>query len=134
MASDLLSGLRVLIVDDNQDAAESIAWLLADFGAKTRAVGDATGIVDLVREFDPGLVLLDLTLPKVDGYEACRRIRGYKGVRPYIAAVTGWGGAEVQRQCLQCGFDLHLTKPVSVQVLVGVAQQALARLTNAEAD
>ncbi|KQW43289.1 MULTISPECIES: response regulator [unclassified Roseateles] len=128
MASSVLRGLRVLVIDDNEDAAETVAWLLSDYGADTRTARDAMNIVDLVRHFKPDLVLLDLTLPVVDGFEACRRIRGCMGSKPYIAAVTGWGGEERGVQCTAAGFDLHLTKPVAVGKLVEAGQMALNRL------
>lgn len=131
MASPVLRGLRVLVIDDNEDAADTAAWLLSDFGAETRTARDAMNVVDLVRQFSPGLVLLDLTLPKVDGFEACRRIRGCMGAKSYIAAVTGWGGPEQGLHCVAAGFDLHLTKPVAVDALVDVGRLALRRTINA---
>lgn len=60
-----LRGLRILLIDVNQDAAESLAWLFADAGAEVRAANDALNIEDLVREFDPGMVVLDLALPTI---------------------------------------------------------------------
>lgn len=130
MAGNELNGLRVLVIDDNVDAGDSIAWLLADAGAEMCVARDAIGVAALVQAFDPEMVLLDLTLPKVDGYQACRVIRQLKGDMPYIVAVTGWGGVEHRLKCVQAGFNLHLLKPVSADVLLKLGQ--LARLPTME--
>jgi CheY-like chemotaxis protein len=127
-ATFALDGLRVLVIDDNEDAAECVAWLFKDAGAIVEAVKDATGVAELVQKLDPQLVLLDLTLPKVDGYEACQIIRRLKGAIPFIAAVTGWGDAEHRIRSKQVGFDLHLTKPVASDVLMEVGRLALGRM------
>lgn len=127
MSTAELAGLRVLIIDDNEDAAESVAWLLADADAETRVVNDAVHITDLMREFDPALILLDLSLPKVDGYQACRLIRQSHGATPYVAALTGWADAEHQSLCHRAGFDLHVTKPIGIDALIAIGRIALQR-------
>lgn len=125
LGSDVrLDGLRVLVIDDNDDAAESVAWLLADLGAVTRVSKDALHVVALVDEFNPRLVLLDIALPKVDGYDACRLIRGAFGDGVFIAALTGWSGAEHEGRCREAGFDIHLVKPAGFESLVEVAMLA----------
>ncbi|MDY0747635.1 response regulator [Paucibacter sp. R3-3] len=127
MSETELKGLRVLVIDDNVDTAEAIALLLADAGAETSVATDATDVAARVLAFDPGMVLLDLSLPTVDGYEGCRAIRALEGLQPYIVAVTGWDGAEHVWRCRQAGFDLHLTKPVAAELLVEHAHLALRR-------
>lgn len=128
-----LDGLRVLVIDDNEEAAECVAWLLNDAGAIVEVAQDASSVAELVQKFDPQLVLLDLTLPSVSGYEACRIIRRLKGAVPFIAALTGWCDAEHQARCLQVGFDLHLAKPVASDVFMEVGRIALGRAVLGEA-
>lgn len=132
MVERKLLGLRVLVIDDDVDAGDSVAWLLGNAWAETRVARDATDVANLVRSFDPGMVLLDLTLPKVDGYQACRVIRQVSGSTPYIVALTGWGGADVREKCAQAGFDLHLPKPAPPPLLIKLGQLALMRSTHME--
>ncbi|WP_177200791.1 GAF domain-containing protein [Roseateles sp. YR242] len=124
---DGMAGSRVLVVDDNQDAADSIAMLLAGAEAAVRVAYDAAAIVEVAKEFDPHLVLLDIGLPGVDGYEACRRLREQLGQSVQIVALTGWGQEEDRRRASEAGFDTHLTKPVDFAHLARVARQALQR-------
>ncbi|WP_377157830.1 GAF domain-containing protein [Roseateles sp. UC29_93] len=119
-----LAGLRVLVVDDNQDAADGVAMLLTMSGGEVRVAYDATRIVDDVRAFDPGLVLLDIGLPGVDGYQACRHVREEIGPAVHIVALTGWGQEEDQRRAKAAGFDAHLTKPVDLASLALIAARA----------
>lgn len=122
-----LEGLRALVIDDNEDATECVAWVFADAGAKVQVANDATCVTELIQDFDPQLVLLDLSLPEVDGYEACRIIRQLKGAAPFIVAVTGWGGVEDRERCLRGGFDLHLAKPVGGDAFIELGRLALRR-------
>jgi signal transduction histidine kinase/ActR/RegA family two-component response regulator len=119
-----LAGLRVLVVDDNQDAADGVAMLLTMCGGEVRVAYDATRIVDDVRSFAPGLVLLDIGLPGMDGYQACRHVREEIGSAVRIVALTGWGQEEDQRRAKAAGFDAHLTKPVDLASLARIASQA----------
>jgi signal transduction histidine kinase len=120
-ATDDLAGIRVLVVDDNQDAADSIGLLIEDFGAEVRVAYDGASALATLKDFDPSLVLLDIGLPDLDGYEACRQIRGIKGGAVSIVAVTGWGQDEDRRRALDAGFDAHLTKPVDPDRLASLA-------------
>jgi len=120
-------GIRVLIVDDNVDAAEALAALFALDGAETRVEKDALNIVEVVRAFDPMLILLDLDLPGLDGFEACRLIRNEKGSTVYVAAVTGWSRAEDFARSQAAGFDEHLIKPIGVDRLARVRALAWER-------
>jgi len=113
------SSRRILIVDDNRDSADSLSLLLRMIGNDTRTAYDGQAGVDIADEFRPAVVLLDIGLPKRNGYEACRHIRGQswaKGV--VIIAVTGWGQEEDRRLSQEAGFDHHLVKPVNPQALM----------------
>jgi CheY-like chemotaxis protein len=107
------SSLRILIVDDNRDSADSLGMLLRIMGNDIRTAYDGQQGLDAAREFRPDVALLDIGLPKVDGYEACRRMRAQpwgKGVG--LIAITGWGQEEDRRRFHDAGFDRHLVKPV----------------------
>jgi signal transduction histidine kinase len=119
--TDNLTGIRVLVVDDNQDAADSIGLLIGDLGADVRMAYDGASALIALKEFDPSLVLLDIGLPDLSGYEACRQIRGIKGGAISIVAVTGWGQDEDRRRALAAGFDAHLTKPVDPDRIAALA-------------
>lgn len=118
---DALIGLRVLIVDDNQDAADALGVLLAQHGSHVHVSYLAAPAIDQLREFDPALVLLDIGMPGIDGYEACRRIRAAHRPEVRIVALTGWGQEEDRRRAAEAGFDAHLTKPVDLVRLAAIA-------------
>ncbi len=102
----------MLVVDDNDDAAETLAWLVRSFGGETRIANDGATAIRTASEFDPHVVLLDIGLPDVDGYEVCRQLRrSDTGRRTLVVAVTGWGQARDKARAAAAGFDAHLTKP-----------------------
>ena len=106
---------RLLIVDDNHDAADSLALLLELEGHEVSAVYTAKAALEQARKFNPTVVLLDIGLPEMDGYEVARRLRAIpelKGVK--LVAVTGYGQPEDRRRTRDAGFDDHLTKPVDL--------------------
>jgi CheY-like chemotaxis protein len=110
--------LRILIVDDNIDAADSIAMLLSMEGHETRAVHTARAALLAVPDFDPEVVLLDIGLPEMDGYEVARRLRAQNGKhRMRLVAVTGYGQPADRRRAHAAGFDEHMVKPVEPNVL-----------------
>jgi CheY-like chemotaxis protein len=112
------SGRRVLVVDDNQDAADTLALLLELMGHQTRTAHDGLAALDAAAAFAPDVVLLDIGLPKMNGYDVCREMRKQPwGQRAYLVALTGWGQAEDQRRASEAGFDRHLVKPVEESVL-----------------
>lgn len=116
--TSLPPGLRILIVDDNADAAATLDVLLTSFGYKTCVVGTGTEALQSVREFEPNVVLLDIGLPGIDGYEVARRLRAMKQKQPIkIVAVTGWGQEEDKQKSLEAGIDVHLVKPVDAAEL-----------------
>ncbi|MFD0666410.1 hybrid sensor histidine kinase/response regulator [Ramlibacter sp. MAHUQ-53] len=113
---------RVLVVDDNIDAASTVADLLSMSGCEVDVVHDGEQAVEHARSFRPDVVLLDIGLPDISGYEAARRIRQLAGVRqPRLIALTGWGQAQDKRLAAEAGFDQHWTKPVEPQRLLDLA-------------
>jgi CheY-like chemotaxis protein len=117
---------RVLIVDDNVDAAESLGLLLAALGHQIQLAYDGVQALSKVATFRPEIVLLDIGLPHMNGYEVARRIKGAcGGDGPQLIALTGWGQDEDRRQAREAGFDHHLTKPVEIAVLAGLIGAAV---------
>jgi PAS domain S-box-containing protein len=113
-----LAGQRILVVDDNRDAADTLAMLLEADGAQARAVYDGQAALDALADLRPHTVLLDLGMPEMDGLEVARRIRAdpaWAGVR--IVALTGWGQESDRERTRGAGFDFHLTKPVDLDML-----------------
>lgn len=104
---------RVLVVDDNRDAAESLAVFLQLGGHSVHTAYDGVEAVEAAESFRPDIVLLDIGMPKLNGYEACRRIRDTAwGKDMTVIAQTGWGQDEDKRRTHEAGFDGHLVKPV----------------------
>jgi signal transduction histidine kinase/ActR/RegA family two-component response regulator len=109
---------RVLVVDDNRDAAESLAEILGILGHEVRTAHDGEAGVAVAAEFRPEVVLMDLGMPKVDGYEAARRIRAEPwGSEPVLVALTGWGADDDRWRTHDAGFDRHLVKPVALTAI-----------------
>ena len=105
---------RILVADDNQDAAESLAMMLRMMGNHVRTVHDGEQAVAEAAAFRPDVILLDIGMPRMNGYDAAREIRGQGwGARMVLVALTGWGQDEDKRRASQAGFDRHFTKPVS---------------------
>jgi len=122
--------LRILIVDDNRDGADSLAVMLRLLGNDTRTAYDGQQAVVLAAEYQPDVILLDLGLPKLNGYEACRHIRLQpRETELIIIAQTGWGQDEDRRRTHEAGFDHHMVKPVDPAALI----KMLAELQQAKA-
>jgi CheY-like chemotaxis protein len=115
---------RVLVVDDNIDAAESLSLLLQAEGHETQLAHDGLTAVEATARFAPHIVLLDIGLPGLNGYEAAMRMRlpAQGGARPTLVALTGWGQQQDRERAAQAGFDLHLTKPVDPAVIMALAR------------
>jgi CheY-like chemotaxis protein len=112
---------RVLIVDDNKDAAEWLATLLSLSGHETHVALDGVEALKAAERISPDAVLLDIGLPRVDGYEVCRRMRAQPwGKGLLIVALTGWGQEEDRQQSRDAGFNTHLVKPVDEEVLMNL--------------
>lgn len=109
---------RVLVVDDNVDAAEGLRMLLTLLGMEVRAAHDGASGLAAAAEFMPDLVLLDIGMPDMDGYELARRLRAAHGAQcPALAAVSGWGQPEDRQRSRDAGIDAHLVKPVGLEQL-----------------
>jgi PAS domain S-box-containing protein len=107
------ASVRILVADDNVDAANTLAMMLRLLGNDVRAVHDGQQAVDAAAEMSPDLILLDIGMPKLTGYEAATAIRKLTlRKRPVLAALTGWGQEEDRRRSQAAGFDHHLVKPV----------------------
>jgi two-component system CheB/CheR fusion protein len=117
--------LQILVVDDNEDAAQSLAMLLDFEGHDARAVHTGEAALAAAKEHPPHLVFLDIGLPGMDGYEVARRLRSEPSLRATkIVALTGWGSEDDKRKTRAAGFDDHLTKPIGLPEL----EALLARL------
>ena len=109
---------RILIVDDLRDSAESLAMLLRLAGHETRLAFDGEEAIEAAEEFRPDVVLLDLGMPRLNGFEACRRIRARDWASDaLLVAVTGWGQDADRQRSREAGFDAHLVKPVNYDEL-----------------
>jgi DNA-binding response OmpR family regulator len=113
--------IKVLVVDDDRDSAEMLKILLDMNGGATHVAYDGAEAVRLAEAIRPEIVLLDIGLPKIDGYEACRRIRGQAwGKEMIVVALTGRGLDDDRAMSQQSGFDMHLVKPVEPELLLTV--------------
>ncbi len=123
----LSSRRRILVADDNEDAAECLAEALRLIGHDVRTVHDGVAAVSTAEAIRPDIVLLDLGMPRMDGYEAAKRIREQLGPAAVIVAVTGWGQQEDQRRSRAAGFDRHLIKPIDISDVVALTDAISAR-------
>jgi signal transduction histidine kinase/CheY-like chemotaxis protein len=114
--------MQVLVVDDNQDAADSLAALLEIDGFDVRAVYDGPAALAAVEQLAPDMIIMDLGMPGMDGYETARAIRQRPGAeRILLLALTGWGQSDARRRTVEAGFDHHLVKPVELEQIVRLA-------------
>ena len=112
------SALRVLVIDDDKDVADSLAMLLEVLGCDVRTAYSGTGGVSLVSDFQPRIVFLDIGMPGMNGYETARRIRSEPaGRRAQVIALTGWGQDLDKKHTREAGFDRHLIKPADIDIL-----------------
>ncbi|HEU4780713.1 MAG TPA: response regulator, partial [Steroidobacteraceae bacterium] len=110
---------RVLIADDNCDAAESLAMLLEIEGHAVTVVHDGQKALASIEAAPPDIALLDIGMPQMDGYEVARQVRGdTRGRNVFLIAVTGWGQEQDKARAMAAGFDLHFTKPVEPNQLI----------------
>src|SRR5207237_4744810 len=108
---------RVLVVDDYPDAAEATCLLYTRFGHDCCSATTGLRALETAETFLPDIVILDLALPDLSGYEVARALRERRGRAVYLAALTGWGRPEVRARALVAGFDQHILKPASARVL-----------------
>lgn len=114
---------RILVADDNRDAAESLATLFGLDGDEVRVAHDGAEAVELEARFAPDVVVLDIGMPILNGYDAARRIRA-RGSKALLIALTGWGQDNDKRSSREAGFDFHLVKPAEPETLRALLQQA----------
>ena len=111
--------LRILVVDDERDAVLTLVALLRDEGYDARGAYRGKEVLDLIRDFAPHAVLLDIGMPDLNGYEVARQIRQRWGsVAPLLIAVTGWKQSSDKMLATMAGFDHHVAKPYDPQVLL----------------
>ena len=113
-------------MDDNRDGAASLGVMLSLMGHDSRTAHDGLEALEVAESFRPDLMLLDIGLPKLNGYEVCRRIRQQPwGKDVFMVAVTGWGQEDDRRRSEEAGFDRHIVKPLDAaalrRLLAGVA-------------
>lgn len=114
------SRCRILVVDDNVDAADTLADLLSGCGHDVHTAYDGAAGIEQAIAFGPEVILLDLGMPEMDGYETAQKVQqllGREGLKPKLVALTGWGQEEHRRRTREAGFDAHLVKPVDCAVL-----------------
>jgi CheY-like chemotaxis protein len=109
---------KILVVDDNHDSALSLAMMLSIMGHETRTAHDGESAVTSAETFLPDVVLLDIGLPKLNGYEVAQRIRQSSwGASMFLIAVTGWGQDEDRQRSSEVGLNVHMVKPVEPSAL-----------------
>ena len=109
----------MLVVDDNADASETLAMLLGLWGHEVRSAADGPAAVEAAVAHRPDVVLLDISLPGMSGYEVAAQLRREEGTRDaVIVAVSGYGQEEDRRRSRQAGFDFHLVKPLDHDALL----------------
>jgi len=112
---------RILVVDDNRDAAETLSMFLRLKGNEVQVRYDGYVGLELAESFLPDIVVLDIGMPGLDGYQACKLIRdSVWGGTMKIIALTGYGQEEDIRKSMEAGFDVHLIKPVDIKLLMSI--------------
>lgn len=133
-AGSPVRGRRVLVVDDNRDAVASLAELLSLRGHEVRTASNGWDALTVGSEFEPEVIVLDIGMPGINGYDTCRAIRTQPwGKSATIIALTGWGKDEDRRQAVEAGFDWHMVKPADPDVLTRLIATSSGRATRAPA-
>jgi CheY-like chemotaxis protein len=114
---------RVLVADDNVDAAVGLGVFLETLGYEVRTAHNGPAALELARRWHPQAIFLDISMPLIDGDEVCRKVRQEEwGEDVLIAAVTGFGMPEDRKRSLEAGFDYHLVKPVDPRLIIRLLQ------------
>lgn len=109
---------RILVVDDNRDTADSLALMLEALGHESRTAYDGAKAIALADEFRPDVILMDIGMPRFNGFQAAQRIRAQPWAdRVVLIAITGWDRDEDRLCSKEAGFDAHLAKPVDLELL-----------------
>ena len=118
---------RILVIDDNQDAANATAMLIEEMGGDARVAYDGESALEMLQEYQPEVILLDIGMRGLDGYETCQRIRRVLGNQVLLVALTGFGQDQDKEKATRAGFDAHLTKPADGAALAAVLSFCAAR-------
>jgi CheY-like chemotaxis protein len=111
-------GERILVVDDDRSTADTLALLVRTLGFEARAVYSGEAAVEAMPDFEPDMALVDIGMPRRNGYDTVAEIRKAPGgTHVILVAVTGWSRDEDKRRAYDAGFDLHVTKPMRVETL-----------------
>src|SRR5690606_5932737 len=119
---------RILVVDDCGDTVEIMSTLLTILGHECRGASTGAEAIEEAVEYEPDLVLLDIALPDISGYDVARVLRARCRHPFYLAALTGWSSPEDVQRAAECGFDQHLLKPIRKDTLSHVVERVDARL------
>jgi CheY-like chemotaxis protein len=120
--------LRVMVVDDNKDAGDTLDLLLQSMGQHVCTVYDGASAIAAAQTFKPDIVLLDIGMPRMSGYEVARAIRAAQAdPKPVLVAVTGWGQESDKVRAAEAGFQYHFVKPVNENVLREILTQVAAQ-------
>lgn len=115
---DVSAPYRILVVDDNDASAKTLGWTLELIGHEVALAHDAQSAMETAQSFQPNVILLDIGLPDMNGYDTCRLMRQTPDTKnSVIIAQTGWGQEEHRRRSKEAGFDHHLVKPIQIQML-----------------
>ena len=118
--------MKILVVDDHHDSVDSLSRLLEAHGHETARAYDGRQALDVMRRFEPDVVVLDLDMPVLDGYGSARAIRLAPSPRlPVLVALTALSGHETRRLAFEAGFEAHVTKPARVDALIALMEKLL---------
>lgn len=126
-SSAVQDALRVLVVDDNKDAADSMAEILRMLGHHVEVAYSALRAIQIAVDLDADLLMLDIGLPEIDGYELARRLRRLGHRHAWFVALTGYGSEDDKRRALEAGFDEHVVKPVKLERIRQIAARAIGQ-------
>jgi len=119
--------MKILVVDDHPDSVDSLSRLLQAHGHETACAFDGRQALEVFRQFEPAVVVLDIDMPILDGYGAARAIRLTPGDRlPVLVALTALGGHETRRLAFEAGFDAHVNKPARIDALLALMEKLLS--------
>ena len=119
-ANGALPPLRLLVIEDNEDARETLRMLLTFSGHEVHGAADGEQGLEAALERRPDGLFVDIGLPKLDGYGVARRLRAQPGYRPFLVALTGYGLPEDRKRAIEAGFDAHLVKPATTEAIEAV--------------
>lgn len=120
---NLVAAQRILVVDDNEDSAICLAMLMQKAGHQTKTAFNGESALEIARSFKPSFVLLDISLPGMDGYAVAESLRKMpEACDAVLAAVTGYGDDERRKRSEEAGFDHHLVKPIKSATVLEIIQ------------